>query len=304
MTYIREDLTIGNTSLPTLGIEKDKLYTEYTIVGSGNEGKVFNYEDRYAIKIFREETEYTPVGYLPRKYEKIEELANMIATQGPSEDLITPFPIGLVYYKGERIIRGTENKEGFYENIIIRDKTNPTFFTLFRLLDPEKIPYIKMGGQGLRKLHQMGFVLGDIKSENILITQSKKVAFIDSDNWKFGNFDYDLPPINADYLRTVFGDKEYDSKDNDKFLLALESMQVFLKGQQISNDRGKSGFHSRYFFNKLIEMANLQPEEKEGLRQIFSDSPNKPYIDEVLNYLDPEIELYSKKAAKALARTR
>ena len=299
MTYIREDLKIGNTSLPTLGIEKDNLFTEYAIIGSGNEGKVFNYENKYAIKIFREETEYTPVGYLPRKYEKIEELANMIATQGSLEDLLTPFPLGLVYYKGERTIQGTENKEGFYENIIIRNKTHPTFFTLFRLEDYKKIPYIKMGGQALRKLHQMGFVLGDIKSENILITQSKKVAFIDSDNWKFGNFDYDLPPINSD-----FSDKEYDSKDNDKFLLALESMQVFLKGQQISNDRGKSGFHSRYFFNKLIEMANLQPEEKEGLRQIFSDSPNKPYIDEVLNYLDPEIELYSKKAAKALARTR
>ena len=102
----------------------------------------------------------------------------------------------------------------------------------------------------------------------------------------------------------MFGNKEYDSKDNDKFLLALESMQVFLKGQQISNDRGKSGFHSRRFFNKLIEMANLPAEEKEGLRQIFSDSPNKPYIDDVLNYLDPEIELYSKKEAKAVARTR
>ena len=32
MTYIREDLKIGNTSLPTLGIEKDKLFTEYTII--------------------------------------------------------------------------------------------------------------------------------------------------------------------------------------------------------------------------------------------------------------------------------
>ena len=106
------------------------------------------------------------------------------------------------------------------------------------------------------------------------------------------------------YLQFIYGNEiDFLPQDIDRFLLAFECMQLFLKGNKFT-PTSMFDYRSPEFFQCLVNFANLPKEVKEGLAQIFSDSVNKPYIHEVLKEIDPEREVYSKEKTIQLCLIR
>ena len=54
--------------------------------------------------------------------------------------------------------------------------------------------------------------------------------------------------------------------------------------------------HSDVYFKKLIEFMDVSQEVKDGLRLIFSDANEKPYIGPILKKINPEQKIISKEA--------
>lgn len=285
MKFNREDLSIKNTNLPVLTIQDENYYLKYEVLGKGFEGRVYNYNDEYAIKIYNY---YTPPEILELRFEKLEAI-------GIKEDENAAFQQGLVN------IGKSVEKRGCYQSLVKKNKKYPTFFDLYDLPnDSQKLPYIIEASQAVKRFHQEGFIIGDIGGDNILISQDGKVIFIDTDNWAYKEYVQEVIHMKTKYLQYIY-EREIDflPQDIDRFLIAFECMQLFLKGN-IFTPTSVFDYRSSEFFKYLVSFANLPKEVKDGLAQIFSDSVNKPYIHEVLKEIDPEREVYSKEKVMQL----
>ena len=268
MEYIKDSLY--NTNLPVLKIEKYKRYKDYPQIGFGSEGSVHKYNDDIAFKTFDFTTEKNK---LPRKFEKIEAL-------GQLHDSSACFPMGLVGYEDEK-------KEGYYCELVKSkaDVTIEDFDDLRYLKDTKKIlEYIIKANEAIKRFHKKGLILGDIKGDNIMIDCDDNVKFVDTDNWKYNEFDFDLDPIRTKWLSELY-EKDFSLQDSDKFVFASLCMQLFLFGTVIRlNDS---------YFQYMINHLNVSKETKEALMIIFSDSNNKPYIGDVIKNIDTEEEIIS-----------
>ncbi len=271
--------SIRFTSLPTLIIDKSKCYTEYPQIGHGAEGSVHQYNDKLALKLFRT---FPYKEKLAKKFAKIEVL-------GKFHDSAACFPIGLVGYEDG-------NKEGYYCDIVKPHNTYQSFFDLNFLKDVRTLlNYIIKADTAIQRFHQMGFVLGDIKHKNILIDQAENVRFVDTDNWAYQNWDFDLIPAITFYLTEMYG-KDFDPKDVDRFLYAQLVLQYFIPNDIIR-------FHKcDEYYKRLIKLLNVSPEVKDGLRLIFSDADHKPYIGSVISQINPNEPLIYKESVYKVNR--
>ena len=277
MEYIKDSLY--NTKLPVLKIDEAKLYNEYPQIGAGSEGSVHKYNDDIAFKTFV----FTPEkAKLLRKFEKIEAL-------GKLHDVSACFPIGLVGYEDEK-------KEGYYCELV-KSKSEfkiDDFDELIYLKETKKVlEYIVKASEAIKRFHKKGLILGDIKGDNIMIDCDDNIKFVDTDNWKYNEFDFDLEPGRTKWLSGLY-DKDFSLQDSDKFVFARLCMQSFLFGTIIMlNDR---------YFQYMIDYLNVSKETKEALRCIFSDSINKPYIGDVIKDIDSDEEIISREHILSLNR--
>ena len=121
------------------------------------------------------------------------------------------------------------------------------------------------------------------------------IKFVDTDNWKYGDFDFDLTPGRSTWLSRTY-EEEFSELDNEKFVFGMMAIQIFLSGTVISmhpNDR---------YFERMIEYLNVPNETKDGLRDVFSSSHNKPYIGDVLKDINTEEELIERDNILSLNR--
>ncbi len=275
MTYIKDNLS--NTSLPTLVIEEEKCHFEYPQIGYGNEGSVHKYNDKIAFKIF---TFTKNKENLPKKFEKIELLGHI-------NDEAACFPIGLVGYEDRK-------KEGYYYDLVNKHKEYESFWPLQFLKDTKKlIEYIIQADEAIQRFHKMGIILGDIKDDNILIDSNENVKFVDTDNWMYNGYDFDLEPGRASWLSNTFK-KNFSLIDNDRFVFGIMAIQYFLDGSVVCR--------SDNYFKKMIEFMDVSQEVKDGLRLIFSDANEKPYIGPILKKINPDQEIISKEEIYRLNR--
>lgn len=277
MEYVKG--SIHNTSLPILIINEDQTYVDYPQIGCGDEASVHKYNDDIAFKIFsfiRDKTK------LPRKYEKIELL-------GKIQDESACLPIGLVGYENEL-------KEGYYCNLVKYNNATKDFTKLEFLHDMKRIlNYIIQADEAIRRFHKMGFILGDIKDDNIMIDINDKVKFVDTDNWMYGDYGFDVVPGRIFWLSSTYN-KEFSLLDNDRFVFTIMALQLFIENTVISFHRND------LYFKKLIEYMDVSPEVKDGLRIILSDAHNKPYVGPILEKINPERPLLTREQTHRLNR--
>ena len=273
------DTELGNTKLPVLLVDRDEL-RHYSQIGFGDEGAIYKYSDRIAIKTF----EFTSdKDSLFRKFEKIELL-------GKLSDDAACFPIGLVGYENMK-------KEGYYYKLV---KTNPNIkdFDYLDILKDKKrvLEYILKAEDALKRFHEMGLILGDIKGDNIMIDADDNIKFVDTDNWMYGDFGFDLVPSRAKWLWEIYN-KKLPLKDNDIFVFAIMAIS-YLINNEIYYHRTPE------YFEKFIEYLSVTREIKEGFRAIFSDATNKPYIGDILKNIDLENEIISNDDIRILRYVR
>lgn len=270
MSYIKEDL--DNTTLPTLIIEEKKRYKEYPQIGFGDEASIHKYNEQIAFKTFDFIQDKKK---LPRKFEKIELLGQLY-------DESACFPIGLVGYEDKK-------KEGYYYDLVNTHKNYKDFDYLQFLKDKrELLKYIIQADEAIQRFHKMGFILGDIKGDNIMIDSNGNVKFVDTDNWIYNDYGFDVYPGRANWLNDTFN-KNFSLIDNDRFVFAMMTLQYFIDGDIIRLHR------SDVYFKKLIEFMDVSKEVKDGLRLIFSDANEKPYIGPILKKINPEEKIISKE---------
>ncbi len=112
----------------------------------------------------------------------------------------------------------------------------------------------------------------------------------------YQDYGFDTLPGRAGWLKSTFG-KEFSPLDNDRFVFAMMAIQFFVNGSVIR-------LHSSdAYFKRLIALMNVSQEVKDGLRLIFSDADDKPYIGPILQMINPEQKILSKEAIYKLNRT-
>lgn len=252
---------------------KKKRYKEYPQIGFGDEASIHKYNEQIAFKTFdfiRDKEK------LPRKFEKIELLGQLY-------DEAACFPVGLVGYEDKK-------KEGYYCDLINPLKNYKDFDYLQFLKNKRQLlGYIIQADEAIQRFHKMGLILGDIRGANIMRDCNGNVRFVDTDNWMYQDYGFDVYPGRADWLNDTFN-KKFSLIDNDRFVFAMMAIQYFIDGDSIRLH------HSDVYFKKLIEFMDVSQEVKDGLRLIFSDANEKPYIGPILKKINPEQEIISKEA--------
>lgn len=275
MTYKKE--SIYETSLPIIVIDDNKRFSKYPQIGYGEEGSIHKYDSKRAFKVFEF---FEDRKKLTEKFRKIEELARL-------KDSSFCFPKGLVGYLDLK-------KEGYFMELVKPMEKCKDFSELHKLKDAKKVlEYIIMADKAMERIHKKGIIIGDIRDENIMINKSGEIKFIDTDNYRYGDYDFDLVPSRSKWLEHTYG-KESSGVDNDIFVFTMMALQSFVPAYY----RGRKSIE---YFYELINSLDVNSEVKEGLRLILSDAPNKPHAYKVLKKINPEKNIISPEAITKLS---
>ena len=243
-----------------LVIPKKALGTKYRKIGEGSEGIVYNYNNEYALKIFT----YLNDGTSPYRYnKKIEKINYIIDNDFNIEGCSLPY--GLVSFNGEDI-------EGYYTKLI-RSGLDINFLnkTTNRGMLKEKLILADII---LQRLHSNGFIVGDVKANNIMLDEDNEPIFIDTDNYKVGPYQFDIIPFMITRC-CVLLDKKIPDKDIDIFWYSVLAVSL-LTGINFYNYLNMSDL------NNGVDLLDESKDVKDGLKEIFSDSTNKPYVGPIL----------------------
>lgn len=259
-----------------LVLKENKGYINYPQIGYGQEGSVHKYNDDICYKTF---IFFKDKDKLPRKFEKIERLS-FEHIEGVS------LPIGLVRYED------SEKVVGYYSRLVKNNKRYDTFEMLqIKSSNTEEkmelYKFLLKADSILKSIHSHNIVVGDVKTNNIMVDRNGNPVFIDTDNYRIDDYDFDLTPSRASWLKTDYGNENLF--DNDKYLLSIIAIQNLMFYQPSFLVRNKE------YMRKFLELIDTDEEIKEGIRNIFSDSEDKPYISDVIKDLDVTKPILSKK---------
>ena len=150
-----------------------------------------------------------------------------------------------------------------------------TFAYLLVLRDQrKKLEYFIKADEAMQRIHKLGIAIGDIRENNILIDKNDNPVFIDTDNYSYFDSKYNFDDIRLHWLEMIYH-KKFSKMDIDKYLYALMIMDTFSYYANLYE------MQSDEFFEDYISLLNVDNETKEGLRLIFSDSHDKPYIRQI-----------------------
>lgn len=268
---LKEDLL--DTSLPKMIIDKNKLYSEYKEIGSGGEGRVFKYNSSLVLKDFAFLEYY--LGETKQKFLKIEKLAKL-------RDESFCFPIGIFGYSDMK-------KEGYYTQLVNYNDNYKDFNCIGNNFGNKDIFRCMIkASKSMERIHQLGVALGDIRGENIMIDKDFNPKFVDTDNYSYANYDFDVADCNTEWLSNTFH-KKFSMYENDKYVFAILLMKYFVPEISLWL------VQSDEFYKKFISLMNVSSEIKDGWRMIFSDSYNKPYPHQVLEKMNCKKKILSNK---------
>ena len=270
MTVEKQQLC--DTGLPILQIDEWRIDKEFPKIGYGDEGNVYEYNKDIVLKIYYSKKN------LRRKFEKIELLGKM-------QDDNASFPIGLVGYE-------SGEKEGYYSSHAKPDRYFKDFSQFAAIEDKtQKLKAILEADAAIRRFHQKGLILGDIRGANIMVSRNNKPIFIDTDNWMIGDYGFDILPYRTEWLEQAYR-KKASLIDNDRFVFAIMALQMLIK-KAISKD-----LPTKEDLDNLVESLPTSKRIKKEIKLIFSDARNKPYIGDILR------EIYPEEGQQVIARVR
>lgn len=261
------ELELNNTQLPIIKLSEEDELKPISENYVGYEGAVYECPTYpgLAIKIFKRVfRESINRERFILKLRKIEVFARL------ERDECFASPIGFV---GKN---NTGLKEGFFMPSVKKINFLDDFDNLrFLPNDKKKMSTIIKGSDALKRLHQRGITVGDLKGDNILIDETMNPVFVDFDNYAGLGFSYDIKSYCGTWLRTVYN-KDYSYEDSDKFLYALLALQSLIRGYYFSHPDFPE------YYRNLVDSLRISKDIKEGLRAILSDADDKPYVGDVL----------------------
>ena len=249
---------VTDTNLNVLRVKKLENY-----IFEGSEGKVYALDDNSAVKIFKLDKDNIDFS---NKFAKIEMLSKL-------SDPSFTFPKGLVTLDGLY-------KAGYYMKRIVQHPIIGSFAELGKI---KKLPLdnpleflfdiLIKTSDALDRAHSLGLIVGDIKWGNILIDKDLNPIFVDTDNYAYDCFGFDVRPIVTYRLFEMY--KEYySSLDNDNFLFGYMAMRELFGYFGVTLNDTESCFCNA--------MQYIDSELREEIRTILSDSYDKPSIGSVL----------------------
>lgn len=253
-------------------LDKSEIEEYYTKIGYGVEGDIYNYSNRFALKIFSDKF-YNKKVKLNRKFKKVDALTEI-------KDNSFCFPIDLV-------VDSKLNKIGYYMELLAKKREDIYDFTDLKndykvATDKQAIFKILLDAdRAIERIHRKGIIIGDIHPENIIIDNNGNPRFIDTDNYIYKDYDFDVQPWRTEIYEKSYGIIE-NQKDNDIFLYAMQVMDVITGLEPLYQY-----IDVKEHFDNILNKLNVDKKTIEGLRYIFSDAVNKPYISEVISDIDP-----------------
>jgi serine/threonine protein kinase len=255
------------TNLPVIIINKSELDSKYKYIDSGAEGLVYNYQNTYALKIFHKML-YEYGNQQIEKMSKVEEISKL-------KDEAFCFPIGLIGFEDY-------SKHGYYMQYIETNPKNPSFAELDGIVDTEKaLELLIKADAAIKRIHEKGVIIGDLRGCNILIDNDNNPHFIDTDNYAYDNYDISLAHNCLRFLINTYNSC-IDLTDNDKALFTLLALRILTGNSAFNCYQTKEGLSYQ------LERLHIDSEAKEVLNTIFSDSPNKPYLGPTLKRIKNE----------------
>ena len=279
-----------NCNIPSVCVRPSSLGNKFKKIGYGSEGIVYRYNDSTAIKMF-------DANMLPHKLDKVLELYNL-------RDKNFCFPKGIVYTRNNKLV-------GIEMNLIKKSSEYKSFLNLFLEYIPYgKIPLsdlitilFKIDG-AIQRVHSYGYTIGDLRPANILLNESNEPIFVDTDSGSYKNYDYDMKYPRIFWLRNVYK-KDFSKIDNDIYVWAIMFLESLLTynslNKKFDDYMSIELYQSEKMFKELINRLNLEKDRKEGLRMIFSDKDNKPYIGDILSDCPLNKPLLSMPSSKILS---
>lgn len=258
---------ISDTKVPTLIVSKYDLGEIYPAIGYGSEGSVYNYNDEYALKTFSlfRAMEYFYKERVDLKFKKVEEMTKL-------NDKSICFPKGILGYRDQFM-------EGAYYPLIKYIPGRKDFDDLQNFDDvDEKIDMLIKGDNLLIRAHQLGLVIGDVKEDNIMITEDGNPILVDVDNCAFGDYGFDLFPDRASLYETLYG-HEGKYTDNDIMLYTLMVLRI------IFSEKNFCFGESRENLEKLVNNLDVSGEIKKYITLLLSDAKDKPYVGPLLQMI-------------------
>lgn len=265
-----KNVSIYDTNLPIIIVNKSDLGERYHKIGRGDEGSVYNYKNQYALKTF-----YCNEEKLLTKLDKIEAMSSL-------KDEAFCFPIGLLGFQDLL-------KSGYYMELIKYDKNKKNFYYLATLKKIKKIiEYIVKADEAIQRIHTKGIAIGDMKEKHILIDLNNNPVFVDTDNYAYMDYGFDLMPVSVLRLKRRYKNP-MSLKDIDIFLFSIMALRL------LTHNGAFQYTQSDDYLMQLVNNLNVCDEVKDGLKIIFSDSQNKPYIGPILQRINPKQDLLSRK---------
>ena len=264
--------SVFDTTLPVIIISYWDLEKVYPLIGEGLEGSVYKYNSLYALKLFdnqraieRYSGKYHEI--LDKKFAKIEELSKL-------NHPMFCCPRGLVG-------ADSKEKEGIYLPLI-KTPLHWRYLNDFAKYNEkeETVKLLVEASDAIEWAHSKGITLGDIKPNNIMIDANNKAVFIDTDNFAYKDWGFDLFPARVEAISKRFNDS-LSLRDIDIYNFTL--MAFNLLNNEEGFNYGKTNEEIKEFINNL----QITKEDREILNHIFSDSHNKPYPGPVLKRINP-----------------
>ena len=270
---------VKDCDIPYICIKPGSLNEKFIFLGDGSEGIVYKYDDSTAIKM------YNPKRF-PNKLDKVKELYKL-------SDPNFCFPSGIVFTRRDDLI-------GIKMDLIKKSKEFDSFLELF-------LDYIPNGDvdidtlynilfkidSAIRRIHGFDYRIGDLRPKNIMLDENNEPIFIDTDGGSYKEYDYDIKSPRSQWADRVYR-KKFSKEDSDKYVWALIFIESLLTYNNF-NKRNAPFFAIELYQNSdvlddLISDLSIPKEMKEGLKIIFSDADNKPYIGDIFkdyNHEDP-----------------
>ncbi len=256
--------SIYDTTIPTLIVSRHDLGGKYPVIGSGCEGGVYNYNGKYALKTFElfRSMEYFYGDRVDLKFRKVEEMTKL-------KDPSIRFPVGILGYRDEFM-------EGCYSDLIEYEAGLKDFDDLTLPSNKvRQIDYLIKGDRTVKRAHDVGLIIGDIKEDNMMIDKEGNTILVDVDNCAYGDYPFDLFPDRAECYEQMHG-KKGNYKDNDIMLYTLMVLRILFNQPEFKFGKRKSEI------DILINHLPINKEIKEYIELLLSDAQNKPYVGPLL----------------------
>lgn len=269
--------------LLNLVIEKDQLGKEYPVINKGGaEGAIYAHPDG-VLKPLKE--------FDVKKIEKVTLLGQNIEDEAFCKILGT-------FSYGKNDSAAGVVMDRVYPSYIAKD-----FHSLEYCWFLDEREFVKdvtiRGSDALKRFHELGIAVGDIKDDNIMINEDQKPVFVDTPSVAYKEYPCDVmndPRLSL--LSRTYGE-DFSLQDNDIYLYTIMVLNYFTLQINKLED-----YLDPKYAQDFVRLMSVNDKAKDILLKIFSKDANKPYVGDAIREINPFEDLFTEENADKLIRLR